>query len=180
MRPEKASIVEDIRHQLSQSSFLLVIEFTGMRVDHFAELRKRLKGVHSRLQVVKNTFLLRAATAHHLPELGVALHGQNALVTGEGDLCAVAKVLKTFASEFEKPTFKTGVLDNSILSVEQIKALADLPPRDILRAQFLSLLNTPATRFVRTLAEPAASLARLLQAKHDQGHPLSQDPLPAA
>lgn len=168
MRPEKANIVEDIRHRLVQSSFLLVVEFTGMRVDHFAELRKRLKGVQAQLHVVKNTFLLRAATAHNLPELGAVLHGQNALVTGEGDICAVAKILKTFASEFDKPTFKIGVLDNSLLSVEQIKALADLPPRDVLRAQFLGLLNAPASRLVRTFAEPAASLARLLQAKHDQ------------
>lgn len=168
MRPEKANIVEDIRHRLVQSSFLLVVEFTGMRVDHFAELRKRLKGVQAQLQVIKNTFLSRAATANNLPELDAALHGQNALVTGEGDFCAVAKILKTFASEFEKPAFKVGVLDNSILSVEQIKALADLPPRDVLRAQFLGILNAPAGRLVRVLAEPAASLARLLQAKHDK------------
>lgn len=168
MRPEKISIVEDIQHRMRQSTFVLVIEYTGMRVDHFAELRKRLRGAQSQLHVVKNTFLQRAAVALNFPELNPALHGQNALVTGEGDFCAVAKILKTFAAEFEKPIFKIGVLDNSLLSVEQIKALADLPPRDSLLAQFLGLLNAPASHLVRTLAEPGASLARLLQARQDK------------
>jgi large subunit ribosomal protein L10 len=87
------------------------------------------------------------------------------MVTGESDVCAAAKVLKTFVSEFERPPVKAGILDDVLLSAEQINALADLPPKDVLQAKLLGLFLAPATRLVRVLNEPASSLARVLQAK---------------
>ena len=89
------------------------------------------------------------------------------MVTGEVDICAAAKVLKTFAAEFKLPTVRAGVLDNAALSADQVAALADLPSKDVLRAKLLGLLQTPASQFVRILNEPAASLARVLKAKGD-------------
>lgn len=167
MRPEKATIVADVREKLDSSPYLIVAEYTGMTVDHFAELRKRLAETGARLSVVKNTMLRIAIKEAGLPELNGALQGQNAMVTGENDICAAAKVLKTFAAEFKKPTLKAGILDNALLSTEQLQALADLPPREVLQAQLLALLNTPATQLVRVLNEPATSLARVLKAKLD-------------
>jgi large subunit ribosomal protein L10 len=102
-----------------------------------------------------------------MPELSDSLAGQTAMVTGETDICAAAKVLKTFAAEFKKPTVRAGVLDNAALSAAQVAELADLPSKDVLRAKLLGLLQTPASQFVRVLNEPAASLARVLKAKGD-------------
>ena len=73
-------------------------------------------------------------------------------------------ILKTFAAEFEKPKIRVGILDNSILDTVQVIALADLPPKEVLQAQLLGLLLSPATKLVRTLNEPGASLARVLAA----------------
>ena len=87
------------------------------------------------------------------------------MVTGESDVCAAAKVLKTFVTEFERPPVKGGILDDEILNSDQIKALAELPSKDVLQAKLLSLLLAPATKLVRVLQEPAASLARLIKAK---------------
>ncbi|MBV8968786.1 MAG: 50S ribosomal protein L10, partial [Verrucomicrobia bacterium] len=84
------------------------------------------------------------------------------------DVCAAAKVLKAFNAEFQKPVLKVGVLDRAILSAEQIQALADLPPKEVLQAQLLGVLKSPAQRFVSLLNEPGASLARLLKARVDQ------------
>jgi large subunit ribosomal protein L10 len=167
MRPEKSLIVEDLREKLQSSPFLIVADYTGMTVPHFAELRKRLRGSGANLSVVKNSFVKIAAKELGMPDLGKALAGQNAVVTGERDICAAAKVLKTFAKEFTKPIVKGGVLDNSALDANQITALADLPPKEVLQSQLLGLLNMPATSFVRVLNEPGASLARVLQAKAD-------------
>jgi large subunit ribosomal protein L10 len=169
MRPEKSLIVEDLREKFQASPFLIVADYTGMTVPHFAELRKRLRGSGANLSVVKNSFVKIAAKELGMPDLASALAGQNAVVTGERDICAAAKVLKTFAKEFQKPVLKGGVLDNSALDAAQITALADLPPKEILQSQLLGLLNMPATSFVRVLNEPGASLARVLQAKVDLG-----------
>jgi large subunit ribosomal protein L10 len=168
MRPEKASIVEDLSSKLNASPFLIVVDYTGLKVDHFAELRKRLSESGAECHVVKNSMLRRAIEQAGWPEITDCLEGQNAMVTGPSDICAAAKVLKSFAAEFTKPEIRGGVLDRAVLSVEQLVSLADLPPKEVLQAQLLGLLMAPATRLVRVLNEPAASLARLLQAKADK------------
>jgi large subunit ribosomal protein L10 len=165
MRPEKASIVSDVQEKLQKSPFLLIADYSGMQVKHFEELRTRLEGVGSECHVVKNSFLKRAVKELGLPDLSEALSGQTAMVTGESDICAAAKVIKTFVSEFEKPIVRMGVLDNAILTIEQVNVLADLPSREVLQATLLGVLLAPATKLVRVLNEPASCLARVLKAK---------------
>jgi len=164
MRPEKPTIVEDVKLRLNNSPFLIVVEYGGMNVNHFAELRTRLGGSRASLTVIKNTFLRRSIKDAGLPELDAHLTGQTAFVVGEKDICGAAKILKTFAAEFEKPKIRAGILDNSILDAAQVIALADLPSKEVLQAQLLGLLLSPATKLVRTLNEPGASLARVLAA----------------
>ncbi|MEX1009967.1 MAG: 50S ribosomal protein L10 [Chthoniobacterales bacterium] len=167
MRPEKANIVKDLKDQLNASPFLLVADYTGLKVDQFAELRTRLVAVGAECHVVKNTMLRIAATELGLPDMADSLTGQTAIVTGEQDICSTAKVIKTFAAEFKKPSVKVGILDNALLTAAQVEAMADLPPLPVLQSQLLGLLNMPASQLVRTLNEPAASLARVLKAKVD-------------
>lgn len=181
MRPEKASIVEDIVGRLNTSPFLFVTDYTGLQVSQFAELRTRLYGVGARCHVVRNTFLRKAVADAGLPELA-DLRGQTAIVTGEKDVAAAAKVLKTFAAEFKKPAVRAGIVDKLAVSKEQIETIADLPPREVLLATLLGLLNQPATSLVRVLNEPASALARVLQAKVDAagGAPATEAADPAA
>lgn len=167
MRPEKASIVADVQTKLQNSPFLLIADYSGMQVKHFEELRNRLAGVGAECHVVKNSFVKRAIKDLGLPELNGALTGQTAMITGESDICAAAKVLKTFVAEFTKPPVKAGILDNALLSAEQVQALADLPSREVLQATLLGLLLAPATSLVRVLNEPGTSLARVLKAKSE-------------
>ena len=167
MRPEKASIVEDIAGRLNASPFLFVADYTGLKVDQFATLRNRLHGVGSRCHVVKNTFLRRAVSDAGLPEIS-GLQGQTAIVVGDQDVAATAKVLKTFTTEFKKLNVTTGIVDRLVVSPEQISAIADLPSRDVLLATLLGVLQAPAGKLVRVLNEPASSLARALHAKADK------------
>lgn len=167
MRPEKTIIVEDIRGKLKASPYLLIVDYSGMKVPHFETLRSRLGEAGARMSVVRNTFLRIAAKDLSMPELSDSLSGQTAMVTGETDICAAAKILKSFAAEFQKPSVRAGVLDNAPLTAKQVAELADLPSKDVLRAKLLGLLQTPASQFVRLLNEPAASLARVLKAKGD-------------
>ncbi len=165
MRPEKTLIVSDIREKLQASPYLLIVDFSGMKVPHFETLRTRLSDAGARMSVVRNTFLRIAAKELNLPELEQSMAGQTAMVTGEEDICAAAKIIKSFAAEFKMPAVRAGVLDNAALSASQVEELAELPSKDVLRAKLLGLLQTPASQFVRILNEPGASLARVLKAK---------------
>jgi large subunit ribosomal protein L10 len=165
MRPEKASIVSDLAEKLNRSPFVLVTDYQRMKVDQFGDLRNRLAPAGAEVRVVKNSFLKRAMSDSGLPDVADKLSGQTAIVMGQKDVAPVAKILKTFAAEFKVAALKIGVIDKSVLSAQEIEALADLPSREVLLAQLLGLLLAPATRLVRVLNEPASAFARLLKAK---------------
>jgi large subunit ribosomal protein L10 len=167
MRPEKATIVEDLQGKLNTSPFLFVTDYTGLNVLQFTELRKRLAGSGAECHVIKNTFLRRAMQGAKLPELN-DLKGQTAVIYGDKDVAATAKVLKSFVAEFQKPVMKVGVIDRAVVSADQIKAIAELPAREVLLAQLLGVLQSPAAKLVRLLNEPASALARLLKAKAEK------------
>jgi len=167
MRPEKVNLVESLKATLNASPFVLVADYTGVRVDQFSTLRGRLAEVGAECRVVKNTFLRRALTDAGLPDLNDELAGQTAIVTGEKDVAAAAKVVKTFGGEIKKFPFKIGVVDQLVVNADQIATIADLPSREVLLAQLLGTLQSPAATLARLLNEPAASLARVLKAKAD-------------
>jgi large subunit ribosomal protein L10 len=168
MRAEKASIVSDIAEKLNRSPFVLVADYQRMNVNHFADLRNRLAANGAEVHVVKNSFLRRAISKSGLPDLADQLKGQTAVVTGDKDAAPIAKILKSFAAEFKLAALKIGIIDKSVLSTEQVEALAELPPREVLLAQLLGVLLSPATKLVRLLNEPGSALARLLNAKMEK------------
>jgi large subunit ribosomal protein L10 len=168
MRPEKTSIVSDLSEKLKGSAFVLVTDYQHMKVDDFGELRNRLAPAGAEVHVVKNNFLKRAMTDSGFPDVSGKLVGQNAVVTGENDVAPVAKIFKTFAAEFKIAVLKIGFVDRTLLSTTELETLADLPPREVLQAQLLGLLLSPATHLVRLLSQPASALARLLKAKSEQ------------
>ena len=168
MRPEKASIVSDLAEKLKQSPYVLVTDYQHMKVADFTELRNRLEPAGAEMHVVKNNFLKRAMADSGFPDVGDQLIGQTAVVTGERDLAPVAKIFKTFATEFKIAALKVGFVDRAVLSAADLDTLAELPPRETLQAQLLGLLLSPATRLVRLLNEPGAAFARLLKAKAEK------------
>ena len=168
MHPAKASVVTDLNKRLNDSPFIFVADYTGLNVTQFSELRTRLDKAGARCSVVKNSYLRLALKGAGLPDLG-ELRGQTAIIIGDKDVAAAAKVLKNFTAEFKKPTIRTGVVDRLVVSTEQIQIIADLPSRDVLLSQLLGVLSAPASTLVRLLNEPASQLARVLQAKADQG-----------
>ncbi len=167
MRAEKPTIVAELQAKLNASPFLFVADYTGLRVAAFAELRNRLWPVGARCHVVKNSFLRLAVKEAGLPELG-DLKGQTAIIFGDQDVAAAAKILNNFNAEFKKPEIKLGVVDKLLVSPQQIKAIGDLPSREVLLATLLGVLLAPATKLVRVLNEPASALARVLKAKTEK------------
>jgi large subunit ribosomal protein L10 len=169
MRAEKQFISNEYVARLNASPFFIVVDYTGLKVGPITELRKRLFKAGAEIHVVKNSIFRLAAKEAGVADLGASLTGQIAVVTGQKDVSAAAKVLKTFSSEFEKPKTRFGFLNNQRLEAAALNVLAELPPLEVLRAKFLGLLNTPATNLVALLNTPASQLARVLQAKVDKG-----------
>lgn len=168
MRPEKANIVSELSEALKRSTFVLVTDYRGMKVSSFSELRSRLTPAHAEVHVVKNSFLKLAMADSGFPEVADQLAGQTAVVTGETDVAPVAKIFKSFATEFKLAALKVGFVDRAVLSTAELETLAELPTREILQAQLLGLLLSPATRLVHLFNEPASALARLLNAKAEK------------
>lgn len=176
MRPEKVTIVEDLQAKLNGSPFVLVADYTGIKVEEFSLLRNRLAEIGSECKVVKNTFLRRALSDAGLPDISNDLKGQTAIVIGEKDVAAAAKVLKTFTKETKKLAVRVGVVDKAVLDAKQVDTIADLPSREVLLATLLGTLNAPASTLVRLLNEPASQLARVLKAKGDQDGAATEAP----
>ena len=168
MRAEKQNITAEYKTRLNSSPFFIVVEYKGLRVGPMTELRKRLAKAGAELHIVKNSIFRIAAREAGVGELNGALTGQLAVITGQKDVSSAAKVIKTFAAEFDKPKLKFGYLNNKRLEANDLKTLADLPSLDVLRSKLLGVLNAPATKLVQLLNTPATQLARVLQAKIDK------------
>jgi large subunit ribosomal protein L10 len=127
MRPEKSSIVSELSEALKRSPFVLVTDYRGMKVADFSELRNRLSPAGAEVHVVKNSFLKLAMTDSGFPQVADQFAGQTAVVTGEADVAPVAKIFKTFATEFKLAALRVGFVDRAVLSPEELKTLAELP-----------------------------------------------------
>ena len=169
MRPEKKNISAEYLKRLNASPFFIVVDYQGLKVGPMTELRKRLNKAGAEMHVVKNSIFRLAVKESGVADLGGVLAGQLAVVTGQRDVSAAAKVVKTFSSEFEKPKIKFGYLNNQRLETGEITALADLPSIEVLRGKLLGVLNAPATKLAALLNTPASQLARVLQARVDKG-----------
>jgi large subunit ribosomal protein L10 len=165
MKEEKALVIDTIREWVKSSPYLIVLDYTGMKVSEFSELRGRLRKVGAAVKVVKNTLFKRAIGEDVLAGLGKDLAGQTAIVSGGKDAPAAAKVIKKFKAEFTRPSLRSGLMDGKVLGVSEIVMLADLPSEEVLRARLLGAISAPASTLARLLAEPGARLARLMKSK---------------
>jgi len=168
MRAEKKLLTGEYIARLNASPFFIVVGYTGLKVAHLTELRKRLAQAGAEVHIVKNTVFSVAAKEAGISDLNGSLAGQLAVVTGKKEISAAAKAVKNFAAEFDKLKTKFGYMGNQRLDEATILALADLPSLDVLRAKLLGLFNAPATKLVTLINTPATMLAQVLKAKSEK------------
>lgn len=168
MRPEKKYLVEEVSTHLEKSDYVYLANYSRISVEETADLRNRLNAEGAEFHVVKNSILNVAAKERELPDLSEHLEGPVAIIVGGNNPSGVAKVLQTFFKEKEKVELKGGVVDDRLLTREEVAELAKLPGLDVLRAQLLGLLNQPASLMVQVLAAVPRSMVQVLQAKVDK------------
>ena len=157
-RTEKQIRVDRLHEVFSESTAVLLINFTGIGVLQETELRRKVAEIGS-YQVVKNTLALRAAQGTPLESLTEQFHGPTAIAFTREDPVGLAKSLKSFFKEHPQMSFKAAVLDSRQLSVEQVNELADLPGREELLAQLIGLMQAPLISLAGALQSPIKQLA---------------------
>lgn len=165
MRVEKKYLIAEVETHLKKSDYVILTNFTGVTVSEVAELRAELDKENAEFHVVKNSSLRVAAEALGLPNFDDALSGPTAIIVGGANSPGVAKAVTKFFKDKQKVEVKAAVLSKKLLSADDVKALADLPSLDALRAQLLGLLNQPGTMVVRVLNAGPQNLLNVLQAK---------------
>jgi large subunit ribosomal protein L10 len=169
MRAEKQILTREYLTRLNASPFFIVVGYSGLKVAHLTEFRKRLRQAGAEVHIVKNSLFAIAAKEAGVVDLNGSVAGQIAVVTGRKDISVAAKAVKNFGAEFDKLKVKFGYLNNKRLAEAELMVLADLPTIEVLRSKLLGVLNAPATKLVVLLNTPATQLARVLQARADQG-----------
>jgi large subunit ribosomal protein L10 len=168
-RQEKIESVALIRDELSRATVAVVADYRGVSAGEFDTFRRAVRDVGARCRVAKNRLAKRAIEGTPYAHLEPLLRGTTALVLGFDDPVRVAKTAVAFSKEREAFAILGGGLEATPLPESEVKALAELPSREVILAQLLSVLQAPATRLVRVLNEPGAQVARLVQALHDRG-----------
>ncbi len=152
----KADLVSEIAEKMQASAGTIVVDYRGLTVDEVTELRKQLREAGVEFKVYKNGLLRRAAVQSNLEGLDEVFTGPTAIAFSNEDVIAPAKILNNFSKRTTKLLkLKGGIVEGKVTSVEDVKALAELPSREGLLSMLLSVLQAP----IRGLAVATNAIA---------------------
>jgi large subunit ribosomal protein L10 len=157
-------LVEELNEKFSRAKALVLTDYRGLDTSAMNALRVQLRKESVEYRVVKNTLMSRASEGTDVAQLKDHFAGPSAVALSYDDPVAPAKILVKFSKDNAKLEVKAGVLEGKILDVEGIKRLADLPSREALLSQVLSVFNGPARAFVTVLSGVPRNLLGVLNA----------------
>ncbi|MEY2422690.1 MAG: large subunit ribosomal protein [Acidimicrobiaceae bacterium] len=180
-RPEKVAVVDEVREKFSAAGAAVLTEYRGLNVAAISQLRRQLREAGGEYKIYKNT-LVRFATHDLGLEIDELLTGPTAITFIEGDAAAVAKALRDYARINPALVVKGGLLGTKPLSADQIRALAELPSREVLLSQLAGAMAAPMQQFAGLLQALPRNLAYGLKALIEDrgGVPEAEPEAPAA
>jgi len=161
---EKKQITESLHEKFSRSKVVIATDYKGLNVGAISDLRKKLREFEVEYRVVKNTLLERASEDTDAALIKDKFKGPTAIALSYKDPVAPAKILVKFAETNKNLIIKAGVLNGKVLDFNSIKALSNLPAREVLLGQLLSAMNGVPASFVRTLGGVPKKFLYVLQA----------------
>jgi large subunit ribosomal protein L10 len=167
-KKQKQDMLALYEEWLRKSQAVYLMSFDIMSMSEIDKLRAQVREAGGTARIVKNTLLEKALQSLNMEILDDNITGTTLAGFAFEDAPALAKAL-TEAVKLDTFTMKYGYLDGQLVDADQIKALASLPPLPVMRSMLLSTILAPATKFVRTLAEPARSLAAVTKAYSEKG-----------
>jgi large subunit ribosomal protein L10 len=162
LRKEKDAVIAEVQRLLADTENLFVSDYRGLTVAELSELRAKLRESGASLKVVKNTLGGIAADKTGREPVKELLNGPTAVTFCGDDLVGAAKALSDFARTHPKLEVRGGLLDASVIDAAQVKALASLPPRDVLIAQVVGTMAAPMTGLVTVLQGTISGFVRAL------------------
>lgn len=166
-RLQKEALVKELKNELKDASSVVVSHYTGLSVGEMTELRKQIRESGAKAQVVKNRLAKLAFEGTQFEGLADTMRGQTIIAFSE-DAIAAAKATHGFAKTNEALKIVGGALNEEILDVNGVKALATMPSLDELRAKLIGTISAPAQRLAQYTQEPASKLARVCNARGEQ------------
>jgi large subunit ribosomal protein L10 len=166
-KKRKNELVDQYSDWLSRSKALVVTQYTGMPMKELDALRSKVRESGGEFHVLKNTLATLSFEKAGMKIADQTFEGSTAVAFAFQDAPALAKTMTDFAKTSEFLKIKAGFLEKQAINPEGVKALADLPPLPVMRAQLLGTLLAPASQLVRLLAEPGRQVAAVIKAKYE-------------
>jgi large subunit ribosomal protein L10 len=163
-RAAKQELVTTLHDVFKDTGVIVVAHYAGMTVAQMTDFRKRMKEAGGAVKVAKNTLAVLALKETDSQGISDLFKGQTCIAYSSDPMVA-ARIAVKYSRENDKLVILGGAMGKNVLDSTSVKALADLPSLDELRATLIGLLNAPATKIARTIMEPGAQLARVIQAK---------------
>ncbi len=167
-RAAKRELIDRLHDVFNNTGVVVVAHNTGLVAAQSAEFRRQVKDAGGSVKVAKNKLVQLAIKDTATADISDLMKGPTILAFSK-DPIAAAKAAVTYAKGNDKLVILGGAMGKTLLDANGVKALAELPSLDELRAKLIGLLNAPATKIARTVKEPGAKLARVIQAKASQG-----------
>jgi large subunit ribosomal protein L10 len=168
VRSEKEAIVQEVIEKLEKAKSTVLTDYRGLNVAEATQLRKKLREADVEYRVIKNTMTRFAVRELGLDELSPYLEGPTAIAFSYEDPAAAPKILTEFMKASKKLTIKAGMLEGKLIDEEGVKALADLPSREILLSMVLSAMQSPIANWVSVLGAPIRSFGYALDGVRQQ------------
>ena len=163
-KSKKNEILDQYKRWLSESKSVILVEYTGSTMKDMESIRDSIRDTGGEFHVVKNTLAKLAFEASGLSLSEDMLERSTAISFAFSDPAATAKALAEVSKDIEAIKVKCGFMGTELLDPDRVKALAELPPLPVVRGQLLGVLQAPAGKLVRTVAEPARALASVFRA----------------
>ncbi len=183
-KEKKQEIVAELEALLKKTNVAIVADLSGFTVAEITGFRRKLDKDKARCRIAKNTLISLAAEKGEFKQLAEIAKGPTALILGEEDPAAAAKTTVTFFKAVKKGTVRGAVFEGKLMSGDEVKALADLPSREVLLSQIMAGLDSGAREIAGCLAaviRDIAILAEEVAKKRNEGQPASAAPAaPAA
>ncbi len=170
-REKKEAMIAELQEHLGTSGLTIVADYRGLSVADLQTLRRELRTSDAQLKVAKNTLLRLAAQRAAKEAILPLVEGPIALVFSDGDVVAAAKTVTRFATSSRILQVRGALMQDRLLTAEEVSALAALPAREELLGKLLGSLQAPVNRLVWVLSGVARSLVYVLQARADQLKP---------
>ena len=188
-KAKKAVQIDHLAHELEGSTSAIVGTFAKLTVSQDYELRKVVRSAGGRYRVLKNKLAARASKGTKVEQALQGLKGVSSVAYTSGDPVALAKALSTWMQENAEFTFKLGIVDGHVITVEEVKQLATMPSKEAIFSKLLFLINAPAQRLVTVMNAAGRDLAVVINQAVEQGKfaaaaapskPAAAEPAPAA